>query len=92
MMYFRINYRWADETVDNVRNDLQSKMMSSIFFGMIDDNYDELIQRDELKGMMASLKPRFDALDADKSGALDMKELAASGIMNMIPRDGDIDL
>jgi hypothetical protein len=23
MMYFRVNYRWADETVDNVRNDLQ---------------------------------------------------------------------
>jgi mono/diheme cytochrome c family protein len=92
MMYFRINYRWADETVDNLRNDLQSQMMSSIFFGMIDDNYDEMIQRDELKGMMASLKPRFDALDTDKSGALSARELAASGIMNMIPRDGDIDL
>jgi len=92
MMYFRINYRWADETVDNLRNDLQSQMMSSIFFGMIDDNYDEMIQRDELKGMMASLKPRFDALDTDKSGALSAKELSASGIMNMIPRDGDIDL
>jgi hypothetical protein len=24
MMYFRVNYRWADETVDNMRNDLQA--------------------------------------------------------------------
>ena len=24
MMYFRVNYRWADETVSNIRNDLQS--------------------------------------------------------------------
>jgi Ca2+-binding EF-hand superfamily protein len=83
MMYFRINYRWADETVDNIRNDLQSQLMSSMSFGMIDDNYDGLIQENELKGMMASLKPRFAQLDADHSGALDPKELAASGMGGM---------
>ena len=83
MMYFRINYRWADETVDNIRNDLQSQLMSSMSFGMIDDNFDGLIQENELKGMMASLKPRFAQLDADHSGALDPKELAASGMGGM---------
>ncbi len=84
MMYFRINYRWADETVDNVRNDLQQQLQASMSFGMVDDNYDGLVQKDELKGMMASLKPRFDALDVDKSGALDAKELAASGMGGMM--------
>jgi peroxiredoxin len=92
MMYFRVNYRWADETVDNIRNDLQSQLMSSMSVGMIDDNYDGKIQETELKGMMASLKPRFKALDVDNSGDLDAKEMAASGMGRMMaPRD-DIDL
>jgi Ca2+-binding EF-hand superfamily protein len=63
---------------------------------MIDDNYDGLVQKNELKGMMASLAPRFDQLDADKSGALDEKELAAGGANNLmmmaIPADAQIDL
>lgn len=92
MMYFRINYRWADETVDNVRNDLQSQLMASQAFGMIDDNYDGLIQETELTGMMASLKPRFAALDVDHSGALDPKELAASGMTRMMPSERAPDL
>jgi len=92
MMYFRINYRWADETVDNVRNDLQSQLMASMSFGMIDDNYDGMIQESELKGMMASLKPRFKALDVDGSGALDPAELKASGMKLGIPDDAQIDL
>lgn len=92
MMYFRVNYRWADETVDNVRNDLQQQLMASMSVGMIDDNYDGLIQENELKGPMASLKPRFKALDVDGNGALDAKEMAASGMGRMMaPRD-DIDL
>jgi peroxiredoxin len=92
MMYFRINYRWADETVDNVRNDLQSQLMSSMQFGMVDDNYDGKIQENELKGMMASLKPRFAQLDVDKSGDLDATELKSSGMMMAIPSDAQIDL
>ncbi len=92
MMYFRINYRWADETVDNVRSDLQQQLMASAAFGMIDDNYDGLIQESELKGMMASLKPRFKALDTDNSGALDPAELKASGFKLGIPDDAQIDL
>jgi Ca2+-binding EF-hand superfamily protein len=61
--------------------------------GMIDDNVDGLIQETELKGMMASLKPRFKALDVDGSGALDPKEIAASGMGGrMMPARDDIDL
>lgn len=92
MMYFRVNYRWVDETVDNIRNDLQSQLMASMSIGMIDDNVDGLIQESELKGPMASIKPRFKALDVDGSGALDAKELAASGLGRMMPARDDIDL
>jgi peroxiredoxin len=92
MMYFRVNYRWADETVDNIRNDLQAQLMSSMSIGMIDDNVDGLIQESELKGMMASLKPRFKALDVDGSGALDATEMKAAGGGMRMPRDADIDL
>ena len=41
--------------------------------------------------MMASLKPRFKALDLDGSGALDAAELKASGAVRM-PFPDDIDL
>ena len=92
MMYFRVNYRWADETVSNIRNDLQSQLMSSMSIGMIDDNVDGLIQESELKGMMASLKPRFKDLDIDHSGALDATEMKAAGGGMRMPRDADIDL
>jgi hypothetical protein len=93
MMYFRINYRWADETVDNIRNDLQSQLQSSMSFGMADDNYDGQIQKDELTGMMASMKPRFDALDVDKSGGLSPEEMkAGGGAMMSIPTEAAPDL
>jgi hypothetical protein len=92
MMYFRINYRWADETVDNLRNDLQQQLQASMSFGMVDDNYDGKIQENELTGMMASLKPRFAQLDVNKSGDLDAAELKASGMMMSIPSDQQIDL
>jgi hypothetical protein len=61
---------------------------------MVDDNYDGMIQENELKGMMASLKPRFKDLDTDKSGGLDPAELKAGGGAMMMPRpdDADIDL
>lgn len=80
MMYFRVNYRWADETVTNLRNDLQQKLMGSLMVGALDDNVDGLVQASELRGRMgAMLKARFAELDRDKNGGLDNGELLAMG-------------
>lgn len=78
MMYFRINYRWADETVTNLRNDLQQKLFQSTMIGALDDNLDGLVQLAELRGPMGQImKPRFAELDRDKNGGLDAAEFAA---------------
>lgn len=76
MMYFRINYRWADETVTHVRNDLQEKLYGSMMMGALDDNADDLIEASELRGPMMALKARFAELDKDRNGGLDKDELA----------------
>jgi len=96
MMYFRVNYRWADETVSNVRNDLQAKLMDSRTIGALDNNADNKVQIDELTGTMASVKARFADLDLNKDGGLDKKELEAGNISRASAtrdlRDADIDL
>jgi hypothetical protein len=77
MMYFRVNYRWADETVDNVRNDLQMALMQSQMIGALDDNADGFVQLSELNGPRAEfLKKQFATLDTNKDGGLDANELA----------------
>lgn len=96
MMYFRVNYRWADETVDNVRNDLQAKLMDSRTIGALDTNADDKVQIDELTGTMASVKGRFKDLDLNHDGGLDKAELAAGNVSRASAtrdlRDADIDL
>ena len=80
MMYFRINYRWADETVTHLRNDLQDKLFQSMMIGALDDNIDGKVEPSELKGPMGQMmKARFAELDRDHNGSLDATELAAAG-------------
>jgi hypothetical protein len=96
MMYFRVNYRWADETVSNVRNDLQGKLMESRTIGALDNNADGKVQIDEFTGTMASVRTRFKDLDLNKDGGLDNAELAAGNVSRASAtrdlRDADIDL
>ena len=95
MMYFRVNYRWADETRTNLRNDLQTKLMESRTIGALDNNADNKVQIDELTGAMAGMKPRFADLDVNKDGGLDKAELAAGNVSRATARDlrdTDIDL
>jgi peroxiredoxin len=78
MMYFRVNYRWADETVTNVRNDLQQKLFASQIIGSLDSNLDGFIEPNELKGPLAGLRAKFAELDLNHDGKLDAKEMAAA--------------
>ena len=87
MMYFRVNYRWADETRTKIRNDLQEKLMESRTIGYLDDNVDDLVQPDELHGTMASVKARFKDLDLDRNGGLDRKELADGNVSRIAARE-----
>ncbi len=91
MMYFRVNYRWAEETSSNVRNDLQDKLTATRTFGYLDDNADSRIQLSELVGASASMKTRFADLDLNKDGGLDRKEFASGGGAGA-GRDPDDDL
>jgi peroxiredoxin len=76
MMYFRVNYRWADETVHNVRNDLQQKLYGSQMMGSLDSNLDGFIEPAEFKGPLAGLRAKFAEFDANHDGKLDAQELA----------------
>ena len=83
MMYFRVNYRWADETVAHPRPDLEGKLRASQLMGALDANLDGVIQPEELKGPLARLRARFAELDKNHDGELDEKELAAINIFRM---------
>jgi hypothetical protein len=78
MMYFRVNYRWADETVGHMRNDLEAKLAASETFGALDDNADDLIQPAELIGRWGAIKARFNTFDKDHNGGLNAAELKAA--------------
>jgi peroxiredoxin len=71
MMYFRINYRWVDETSTKVRNDLQAKLNETRNIGFLDDNANGRVEAAELTGTFAPLKARFASLDLNKDGGLD---------------------
>jgi hypothetical protein len=79
MMYFRVNYRFADETTDNVRNDLQAALSENRTMGRLDNNVDGLIQVSELRGRdVDSIRGSFAVLDRDGNGGLDADEYAAA--------------
>ena len=79
MMYFRINYRFVDETSSRVRNDLQNALMATRTMGVLDDNADGKLNQSELVGSSgASLRTRFTMLDRNGDGSIDRDELKAT--------------
>ncbi len=56
-MYFRVNYRWADETTSHVRADLQAKLFADQMMGSLDDNIDGKVQLAELKAGVRTPRP-----------------------------------
>jgi hypothetical protein len=79
MMYFRVNYRWADETPSHVRNDLQAQLFASETIGGLDSNLDGFIEPSELKTelpMLAQIRAKFAEYDLNHDGKLDATEMA----------------
>ena len=79
MMYFRVNYRWADETPEHVRNDLQAQLFASETIGSLDSNVDGFIEPSELKDelpFLAAIKAKFAQYDLNHDGKLDAAEMA----------------
>jgi hypothetical protein len=81
MMYFRINYRWADETVEHQRADLQAKLMASRTIGGVDANADGVVQKEELSGTLKPLQAQFATLDLNHDGVLDAGEMGKVNAM-----------
>lgn len=92
MFYYRMNYRWNEETSSHVRKDLQDKLMQSRTFGMLDDNLDGKLSKAEVQTRSAQIFAKFDEADTNHDGAIDMAELDASklgGITARQIRDAD---
>ena len=73
MFYTSLRYRWKDETVENPVN-YTEQMLQSRLIGMMDDNLDDKIQVEELRGPFERLAPQFALGDANKDGGIDAQE------------------
>ncbi|HVY90826.1 MAG TPA: hypothetical protein VG942_18310, partial [Hyphomonadaceae bacterium] len=75
MLFTAVRYRWADETADHRRDDLQKQLESSLLFTAIDDNIDGKLQLAELKSdMLEPVRAHFADLDKNHDGALSPDE------------------
>ncbi len=85
MFYTSLRYRWKDETVSNPVN-YTEQMLQSRLIGMMDDNLDDKIQVEELRGPFERLAPQFALGDANKDGGIDAQEFVP--ILKMLQNNG----
>jgi peroxiredoxin len=79
MLYTAISYRWVDETSADQKTQYEELLRAGRLFGMLDDNIDESIQKEEVRGRAGRrLAGSFDKLDQNDDGALSWQEYAAS--------------
>ena len=78
MHYASMFYQWNDERV-GAEADATDQLKATNVLGSLDANLDEKVELGELRGRVyEAMKPVFANYDADKSGALDQKELKAA--------------
>ncbi len=74
MFYTSLRYRWKDETAEKQTN-YDELMLQTRLIGMWDDNIDDKVQKDELRGQLGDMiKAQFTLADANKDGGIDAKE------------------
>ena len=85
MMYTRLTYRWVGETTADPMTDTQEELESGMLFGALDDDFDGLVEPEEMNrgmfGMMAA--PMIGQFDGDGDGALSREEMGAAMEMMM---------
>ena len=78
MLFTAISYRWQDETTVNKKDQYQRLLSSTSLFGMLDDNIDDVLVKEELKGRAGRrLAGNFDGLDRNGDGELSREEYSA---------------
>jgi hypothetical protein len=78
MMYFRINYRWLDETREHITNHTEM-MQADRGFASLDDSVNDLLEVEEMVGERnAWLVEGFAGFDKNADGGLDRTEFAAA--------------
>lgn len=80
MMYFRVNYRWLDETRENITTHSE-EMQRDRVFASLDDSMNDLLEREEIVGQRNTwLAAGFDGYDTNDDGALDRAEYAVARV------------
>ena len=78
MLFTAISYRWKDETSSEQKDEYQRMLYATSAFGMLDDNVDDILQRQELKGRPGQrIAKNFARLDVNGDGRLTRKEYSA---------------
>jgi thiol-disulfide isomerase/thioredoxin len=78
MLYTSIRYRWADETSDNMKPEYDKLLLADRLFGMLDDNLDGKLSKDELRGKSGErMKAAFAFIDTNHDGFIDEAEFHA---------------
>ena len=77
-MYFRVNYRWLEETRENITNYTEI-MQQDRLFASLDDSRDDMLQPAEIVGQRnVWLASGFDGYDTNNDGLLDREEYQAA--------------
>lgn len=74
MLFTKLRFRWEGETAA-APTDYREELYKTRLLGIMDDNLDGMLQKNELRGPLAQQAGYFDRFDVNKNGALDGAEL-----------------
>jgi hypothetical protein len=78
MLYTAFRYRWVEETSDGLKPEYDRLLLQDRLFGMMDDNLDGKLSKEELRGELGQrIKAAFAFIDTNKDGFIEPDELRA---------------